>query len=181
MPTMTDALDNRYAPYLSPWPVKDPSHKRRRPHYPHNNLSPSRHNHPHRTSHRLLTPQNTLSRITASSVSPRLPATPVPTTSTLFGCNPDPVHHGPTRVVSASSKRFYCSSECMENDRVRHERECRVVKELPGIAAMHGVDYTLLRLVLAVVGRRCQESMNEKNEGEGGAVPVAFFRGFGNT
>ncbi|KAJ3207004.1 hypothetical protein HDU67_007812 [Dinochytrium kinnereticum] len=60
----------------------------------------------------------------------------------------------------------------MEEDKKRHGVECGVVKELPGIAAMHGVDYTLLRLVLNVVGRRALERGGGE-VGEG-SVPVGF-------
>lgn len=46
---------------------------------------------------------------------------------------------------------FYCSYACMESDSERHELECQVLIDLPGITAMHKCDYNLFRLVLSLL------------------------------
>ncbi|KAJ3296659.1 hypothetical protein HDU79_006070 [Rhizoclosmatium sp. JEL0117] len=52
---------------------------------------------------------------------------------------------------------FYCSDTCKDNDAKRHALECEVLRDLPGITAAANVDYTLMRLVLAVLVQRSME------------------------
>ncbi|KAJ3083171.1 hypothetical protein HK100_009516 [Physocladia obscura] len=51
---------------------------------------------------------------------------------------------------------WYCSTDCASADAPRHQIECRVVRDLPGITAAAGADYALFRLLLAILVREYQ-------------------------
>ncbi|KAI8617319.1 hypothetical protein BC830DRAFT_1114068 [Chytriomyces sp. MP71] len=66
---------------------------------------------------------------------------------------------------------YYCSEECQEADAERHSLECGVVRDLPGIAAMHATDYALMRLVLAVLVTRAREA-DARTDAEASRAPT---------
>ncbi|KAJ3024855.1 UNVERIFIED_CONTAM: hypothetical protein HDU68_007698 [Siphonaria sp. JEL0065] len=68
---------------------------------------------------------------------------------------------------------FYCSQECLNLDAPRHLLECKIVRDLPGITAAAKVDYTLMRLVLAVLVQRHLENIGE-NHGENTHTDLVF-------
>ena len=62
---------------------------------------------------------------------------------------------------------FYCSTACQIRDTPRHGLECKVLRDLPGITASHGADYSLFRLVLAVIVRKyLEDEADSACEGE---------------
>ncbi|KAJ3412292.1 hypothetical protein HDV05_001003 [Chytridiales sp. JEL 0842] len=61
---------------------------------------------------------------------------------------------------------YYCSDKCMKLDEKRHGLECRILRDLPGITAMHKVDYGLFRLVLSLLVRRALEQQQQQQQQE---------------
>ncbi|KAJ3094947.1 hypothetical protein HDU96_001393 [Phlyctochytrium bullatum] len=179
-PAEARAMDDRYAPYLAPWPVKI-----HRTATAGRNLTTTR---PITPGTPILTERPVAFSLLHGTLAThctrclgRLPPPPTPTasaapTSSLFANPNAPSRHHPHTCGGCARQALYCTAACMQADQERHARECAAVKELPGIAAMHKVDYTLLRLVVAVVGRWAEEEKGEVPEGEGGVarVPVAF-------
>ena len=65
---------------------------------------------------------------------------------------------------------YYCSTACQTRDAPRHGLECKVLRDLPGITASHGADYSLFRLVLAVIVRKYLEDENGRSVWEGSSL-----------
>ncbi|KAJ3198946.1 hypothetical protein HDU82_000854 [Entophlyctis luteolus] len=63
---------------------------------------------------------------------------------------------------------YYCSEECRKADSKRHTLECPILRDLPGITAAASVDYSLFRLVLAVLVRRRLEAESAGDSVKGG-------------
>ncbi|KAJ3060848.1 hypothetical protein HDU98_003192, partial [Podochytrium sp. JEL0797] len=69
---------------------------------------------------------------------------------------------GKIRCPNCIKQTYYCSEQCLQDDSVRHQLECKVVRDLPGITAAAKVDYSLMRLVLAVLVQRCLENSDSQ-------------------
>ncbi|KAJ3060849.1 hypothetical protein HDU98_003193 [Podochytrium sp. JEL0797] len=71
---------------------------------------------------------------------------------------------GKIRCPNCIKQTYYCSHQCLQDDSVRHQLECKVVRDLPGITAAAKVDYPLMRLVLAVLVQRCLEKSDSQGD-----------------
>ncbi|KAJ3098398.1 hypothetical protein HDU97_004026 [Phlyctochytrium planicorne] len=105
----------------------------------------------------------------------------VPEFTGSMGFGPPPPGKGRSRYscTKCIKQTFYCSQRCMDKDSERHKVECAVLKDLPGIAAMHKVDYTLLRLVLNIIGRPGETFLSSKETGGAVRVPIEFLYDLG--
>ncbi|KAI8991252.1 hypothetical protein BDF20DRAFT_831308 [Mycotypha africana] len=80
-------------------------------------------------------------------------------------------------VCPQCQKAYYCSSECFDSDSQRHALMCNGLKEIENIAQATDTDVDLLRLMVALMARRCLDKtkIDEESRKRRGLAPNTPF------
>jgi hypothetical protein len=69
---------------------------------------------------------------------------------------------------------YYCSQQCMENDKNMHDKMCSVIVRLDDIAKECSVDPDLLRLMLGLMARRAEDATEPSSHNSQKIKPTPF-------